>query len=76
MDTPVDVVHLNAERIRVTLLQFIGWLCIGQHLHQLTLAEFEAVGAHKILIKIDMETEDNNTVVIEAKKLANSTVEE
>ena len=75
-DTPVDVMHLNAERVRVTLLQFMGWLCTGQHLDQLTLAEFVSVGAHQILTNIDMETEAKNTVVIEAKKMANCTVEE
>ena len=75
-DTPVDVMHLNAERVRVTLLQFMGWLCTGQHLDQLTLAEFVSVGAHQLPTNIDMGTDAKNTVVIEAKKMANCTVEE
>ena len=54
----------------------MGWLCTGQHLHQLTLAEFVAVGAHQILSNIDMHSEAKNTVVVEAKKLANCTVED
>ena len=34
------------------------------------------MGAHQIFTNIDMETEAKNTVVIEAKKMANCTVEE
>lgn len=76
MVTPVDVMHLNVERIRIIVIQFISWHCIGQHLRQLTLLGFVVVGAHQFFINRDMNTEAKNIVVIEAKKFANCTVED
>ena len=51
-------------------------VCVGQHADQLTLAEFVAVKTRDLLFNIDVDVEARNTVVVEAKKLANCIVED
>ena len=48
----------------------------GQHPRQLYLAEYVALKARDVLFHIDMDIDARNTVVLQAKKLANCIVKD
>ena len=67
--------HINFERAVLTILEFAA-VPTGQHPDQLTLAEFAALQARQTLFHIDMDVDARNTVVVQAKSLANCVVED
>ena len=69
------VLHLNLERPMCLVLECAG-ISTGRHPHQLYLAEYVALKARDVLFHFDMVIDARNTVVLQAKKLANCIVED
>jgi hypothetical protein len=75
LDEHVREPHVNLERPFCLMLEYLD-VCTGNHTDQLSLAEFAALEIREVLFNIDMDVDARNTVVVQAKKLANCVVED
>ena len=66
--------HLDIDRVEDCIHLFLG-LRTGHHDDQLYLSEFVAHKARQWLFNVDMDVEARNTVVVQATKLQNCTLE-